>query len=187
MKKTSIILGLMAMGMFASAQTRLALYEEFTGENCPPCASTNPGLDALLAQPANTANTQCIKWQVAIPSAPSATWSLYQTNITEINWRDTYYSISSAPSAKMDGQNVTVFGASSNHPANLSSTHIANAAAVATPFSVLLNTSWDANFNNAVVTVTITSSGTFNAVGALKFRLVLIEKAINFDYAPGSN
>lgn len=175
------------MGMFASAQTRLALYEEFTGENCPPCASTNPGLDALLAQPANTANTQCIKWQVAIPSAPSATWSLYQTNITEINWRDNYYSISSAPSAKMDGQNVTVFGASSNHPANLNSTHIANAAAVATPFSILLNTSWDANFNNAVVTVTIASSGTFNAIGALKFRLVLIEKAINFATAPGTN
>lgn len=189
MKKTSIFLGLLlGLGLTANAQsTRLALYEEFTGENCPPCAATNPGLDALLAQPANTTNAQCIKWQVAIPSAPSATWSLYQTNKTEIDWRDNYYSISSAPSGMMDGQNVTVFGASSNHPANLTSVHIASAQAVTTPFSMAINSVWDSNFNNAVVTITVTSSSAFTPVGAFKLRLVLTEKEIDFATAPGTN
>src|SRR4051812_42095447 len=85
MKKTSIILGLVTMGLFASAQVRISLFEEFTGENCGPCASTNPNLNITLA--ANAANVIALKWQVPIPSAPSATWSLYQTNIQEINWR----------------------------------------------------------------------------------------------------
>lgn len=187
MKKTSILLGMLLMGFASQAQTRVALYEEFTGENCPPCASTNPGLDALLAQPTNTTKAQCIKWQVAIPSAPSATWSLYQTNKVEIDWRDSYYSISSAPSGRMDGQNVTVFGASSDHPANLSSTHISAAQTVTTPFAIQMNATWDATFSNAVVTLTVTSSTAFTANGAFKLRLVLIEKEINFATAPGSN
>ncbi len=189
MKKTSTFLSMfLGIGLIANAQsTRLALYEEFTGENCPPCAATNPGLDAMLAQPANTVNAQCIKWQVAIPSAPSATWSLYQTNSTEINWRDNYYSISSAPSGIMDGQNVTVFGASSNHPANMNSTHIANAQAVTTPFTMTINSVWDATFSNAVVTITVASSSAFTPVGAFKLRLVLTEKEIDFATAPGTN
>src|SRR3954468_20170729 len=85
MKKTSILFGLMAIGVFATAQTRMSLYEEFTGENCPPCAATNPGLNTLLA--ANATKVIPIKWQVPIPSAPSNTWSLYQTDKGEIDWR----------------------------------------------------------------------------------------------------
>ena len=63
----------------AFSQTpRLSLFEEFTGETCPPCAATNPGLNAVLANPINQAKVVAIKWQVPIPSAPSNTWSLYQ-------------------------------------------------------------------------------------------------------------
>jgi len=36
-----------AIAFSASAQTRMTLHEEFTGENCPPCASTNPAFWAL--------------------------------------------------------------------------------------------------------------------------------------------
>lgn len=85
MKKTSILLGLLAASFFASGQTRMSLYEEFTGENCGPCAATNPGLNTLLN--ANASQVIAIKWQVPIPSAPSTTWSLYQTDKPEIDWR----------------------------------------------------------------------------------------------------
>src|ERR1043165_1608297 len=88
MKKILLSFGIIATCSIAVAQSpRLALYEEFTGENCGPCAATNPGLDALLKNAVNANKIVAIKWQVPIPSAPSATWSLYQTNITEINWR----------------------------------------------------------------------------------------------------
>jgi hypothetical protein len=186
MKKTSILLSMLFMGFVSQAQTRLALYEEFTGENCPPCASTNPALDALLSSATNSVKINPIKWQVAIPSAPSATWSLYQTNSAEINNRDTYYNISSAPSGRCDGQSQTAFGASSDHPANWTSTHITNAANVVTPFAMTVTPTWDATFGTATVVVAIQSSATFTATN-LRLRLVLVEKHIAFATAPGSN
>lgn len=177
------------------AQTpRLSLYEEFTGETCPPCAATNPGLNALLALPQNTANCVAIKWQVPIPSAPTNTWSLYQTNKVEIDWRYKSsasggygYAINSAPSGKMDGQAPTVFGAASAHPANLNSNVIATAQSYTSAFSVTMARAWDATYSSVNVTVNITASAPFTAVGALKFRLVMVEKYIQFATQPGTN
>jgi hypothetical protein len=123
MKKKLLTLSASLIAALVLAQTpRLSLYEEFTGETCPPCAATNPGLNAILSSPNNTPNIVAIKWQVPIPSAPSNTWSLYQTNKVEINWRySTYgYGINSAPSGRIDGQSQTVFGAISDHPAYMS-------------------------------------------------------------------
>ena len=92
MKKNLLTIALMIVGLIAFAQSpRLSLYEEFTGETCPPCASANPALNLLLAQPANHAKVVAIKWQVPIPSAPTKVWSLYQTNKAEINWRYSTY------------------------------------------------------------------------------------------------
>jgi hypothetical protein len=67
MKKNLLTLGLVIAGITSVAQTpRLSLFEEFTGENCPPCAATNPGLNANIA--ANSTKVVAIKWQVPIPS-----------------------------------------------------------------------------------------------------------------------
>ncbi len=186
MKKTSIFFGLMALGFFATAQTRLALYEEFTGENCPPCAATNPGLDVILGSSTNTALCTVIKWQVPIPSAPSTTWSLYQTNSGEINTRMNYYSVNSAPNGRCDGQSQTVFGSASDHPADWANANISNAQAITTPFSITMNDAWDGTYSNCVVTITVSSSSTFTSTN-LRLRLVLIEKQINFATAPGTN
>lgn len=203
MKKTSIFFALMTTGLLATAQvTRTSLYEEFTGENCPPCAATNPGLNTLLN--ANATKVIPIKWQVPIPSAPSATWSLYQTNKGEIDWRwkltsspgygypqtlstPTAAYINSAPNGRMDGQELNAFGLTSNHPANLTTTAINNAQAVTTPFSISMNTTWDATCSNCVVDVTVTAASNFSAVGNLMYRLVLVEREVNFATAPGTN
>lgn len=207
MKKTSIILGMLAMGFFANAQvTRMSLYEEFTGENCPPCAATNPGLDALIS--ANSSKVIMIKWQVPIPSAPSNTWSLYQTGKNMIDWRwrptsvngygypctvcsPTAAYINSAPNGRMDGQELNAFGltgTSANHPGNLTAAAISSAQAQTTPFSINFATPvWDAAFNTATVTATVTAQSAFTSVGALKFRLVLVERTVNFPSAPGTN
>ncbi len=49
MKKQLLILSFATLSVIGSAQTtRMSLYEEFTGENCGPCASTNPGLKIVL-------------------------------------------------------------------------------------------------------------------------------------------
>jgi hypothetical protein len=205
MKKTSILLSLMAAGAMAFGQTtRLSLYEEFTGENCGPCASTNPGLQVKLD--ANTTKMTSIKWEVPIPSAPTPTWSLYKTNQTEIDWRyksttaggygypsqntstNTISSgINSAPSGRIDGQHQWTFGATSDHPFYMSNTVINTAQAVTSPFTVLMNRQWDPTFTAVTVTVDITAAQNFTAVGNLVFRLVLVEQEIHFATAPGTN
>jgi len=137
MKNFTLTIILLSISLTAFSQTpRMSLYEEFTGETCPPCASTNPPLNLLLASPTNTPKIVAIKWQVPIPSAPSNTWSLYQTNKVEIDWRwksvaaggyGYVPAINSAPSGKIDGEAPTVFGAASAHPANLNNTVISTA------------------------------------------------------------
>lgn len=190
MKKNLLTLGLSLSLLGLVAQTpRLSLYEEFTGETCPPCASTNPGLNALLAQPANTANCVAIKWQVPIPSAPTKTWSLYQTNKAEIDWRYSQYGygINSAPSGKMDGQNVTLFGAGSNHPATLNSTVIATAASYTSPFSITMARAWNQGCTAVNLTITVQASANFTSAGNLIFRTVMVERLIQFSVQPGTN
>lgn len=184
-------------GLSVYAQTpRLSLYEEFTGETCPPCASTNPGLNALLASPTNTPKIVAIKWQVPIPSAPSNTWSLYQTNKIEIDWRWRSLAsggygynpaISSAPSSKIDGREASVFGAASGHPANLNSNVIATAQSFTSAFAVTMNRAWDVSGTAINLTVNITASANFTATGNLVFRTVMVERLIQFSVQPGTN
>ncbi len=195
MKKNLLALGILIAGLTATAQTpRLSLYEEFTGETCPPCASTNPGLNVKLK--ANASKIVAIKWQVPIPSAPSNTWSLYQTNKAEIDWR--YRSlanggygytpgISSAPSSKIDGREATVFGASSGHPANLNNNVINSAQSNTAAFSISANREWDATCSSINVTVNIQATAGFTATGNLVFRLVMVEEHIEFATQPGTN
>lgn len=187
MKKTTTLLSFLALTTFGFAQSpRMSLYEEFTGENCPPCASTNPILDPILA--ANSNNTIPLKWQVAIPSAPSSLTSLYQQNKTEIDARDNYYSISSAPSGRQDGQSQVVFGATSDHPGYVDAALLDASAAVTSPFTITMNRSWDATFSTITVTVALTATGNYTTTGTnLKFRLVMTEKEVNYATAPGSN
>jgi hypothetical protein len=190
MKKKLLTLTFSLFAIIVIAQTpRLSLYEEFTGENCPPCASTNPGLNAILSSPNNTPNIVAIKWQVPIPSAPSNTWSLYQTNKVEINWRASNYGygINSAPSGRIDGQSQTVFGAPSEHAAYISDGIIATAQSYTSAFLVTMNRAWDATCSSVNLTVNITASANFTATGALVFRTVMIERLIKFSVSPGTN
>jgi hypothetical protein len=198
MKKNLLAFGLAILSVAVSAQTpRLCLYEEFTGETCPPCASTNPGLNALLA--ANASKIIAIKWQVPIPSAPSKPWSLYQTNKPEIDWR--YRSaanggygynpaVTYAPFGKIDGQSQAVFGTSgtnADHPANLTTAVINTAQSYTSAFSITMQRDWNENCSAVTLTINVTASANFTATGNLVFRTVLVERVINFSVQPGTN
>lgn len=195
MKKNLLTLGLMIAGVVAVAQSpRMSLYEEFTGETCPPCAATNPGLNLLLLSPTNVTKIIPLKWQVPIPSAPSPTWSLYKTNQAEIDWRYKTvaaggygYGINSAPSSRIDGQNATVFGAASDHPGNLNNTVINTASSYTSAFTIAMARQWDPTYSSVTLTVNITASATFTSVGSLIFRLVMTERNIQFATQPGTN
>ena len=177
-------------GLSLVAQTpRLSLVEEFTGETCPPCAANNPAFNTLLSLPTNTTKVVPIKWQVPIPSAPSNTWSLYQTDKVEIDWRwQTYgYGINSAPSVRIDGQFPTAFGAGGENITQMNSTVFSTAQSYTSAFSITLNRSWDPTFSTITVTVNIAATANFAPVGALLFRLVMVEQTIQFATQPGTN
>ncbi|MBL7910202.1 MAG: T9SS type A sorting domain-containing protein [Bacteroidia bacterium] len=186
MKKNLLVVALMIAGLVSNAQTtRLCLFEEFTGETCPPCASTNPGLNATLT--ANASKVISIKWQVPIPSAPTNTWSLYQTNSAEINTRMNYYAVNSAPQGRMDGQSLTVFGASSDHAVNTSPSLINTAQAITSPFSINMVRAWDPFCASVNLTITVQATANFTTASSLNFRTVMIERLIQFSVQPGTN
>lgn len=186
MKKSLLVVTMILAGMTAFAQTtRMSLFEEFTGETCPPCASTNPGLNVTLN--ANASKVLAIKWQVPIPTAPTNTWSLYQTNAAEANARLGYYSVNSAPQGRMDGQSLTVFGASSDHAVNCSASLINTAQAITSPFSISMVRAWDATCSSVNLTVTIQASSAFSTASALNLKTVMVERLIQFSVQPGTN
>lgn len=190
MKKHVFVLSLLFASLVLVSQTpRLSLVEEFTGETCPPCAANNPAFNALLAQPTNTSKVVPIKWQVPIPSAPTKTWSLYQTNKAEINWRySTYgYGINSAPSVRIDGQMPTVFGAGGQNVTQMNSTVFSTAQSYTSAFSISMDRAWNKNCSAVTLTITVEATAPFTSSGALRFRTVMVEREIQFAVQPGSN
>lgn len=163
----------------ADAQQRLVLYEEFTGENCPPCAATNPGLEALMKSGTNPDNIVIIKYQVPIPSA-GPIYTAYPGNADN---RRAYYGVTSAPNARMDGVN-SPGGDGGGHPGYLTQAHIDSRAAVASNFNITLtDVSITASGVSATVNVQAVGAGTYTN---LKLRAALVE---TLDYAtpPGTN
>lgn len=185
MKKTLLLCGLLAYGLSLNAQERLVLYEEFTGENCPPCASTNPPLDQLMDQ--HEDKIIKIQYQVPIPSAGP----IYNQYKNEPNTRRSYYGVNFAPWGQMDGQLPPGLPASQSNPAHpgyvvqLGPNCIISAQAVPTPFSVEISSYEINSIGELNATVKVTSSSTFTGQN-MKLRAVITE-TLNFTTAPGTN
>src|SRR5262245_46148434 len=102
MKKFTLTLAFVFACIFAFAQSpRLQIIEEFSGENCGPCAAYNPGFFATLMGGSNPSLIIPIKYQDNIPSAGPVLY--YQTS-TEVLARQTYYSVPFAPFAVREGK-----------------------------------------------------------------------------------
>lgn len=159
----------------ADAQQRLSLYEEFSGENCGPCAATNPGLWALMNAGTNTSKVLLIKYQVPIPSAGP----IYQQNTVDPGARRTYYSVSSAPNGFMDG----IVSAQGGHPGYLTQAHIDAAAAVPSSFGLTITPTITGN--NISVAVKVDAVSAFTGTN-MKLRVALVE-SLHYATPPGTN
>ncbi len=189
MKKHILLFNIFIFSSILFAQTpRLSLFEEFTGENCGPCAAANPAINATMAMPINYKRVVAVKWQVPIPSAPTNTWSLYQTNKTEIDWRHRSVAaggygynngagIGAAPTMQFDGwlQNAA------------NTQDCATAQSYTSAFSITMDRSWDATQSAVNLTVNIQATANFTATGNLVFRTVMVERIIQFTTQPGNN
>ncbi len=166
----------------AQAQQRLVLFEEFSGENCGPCAAVNPGLWSLISASGNASKVLMIKYQVPIPSAGP----LYYQNTADPGGRRTYYGVSSAPNARMDGvvEPWSSISGNDGHPADLTQSDIDTRAAISSPFNITV-TPTVTGVNNLSVSVQVNAVSAYTATTA-KLHVALIE-TMYFDEAPGTN
>jgi hypothetical protein len=180
MKKTLLLGGLLAATLFANAQQRLVLYEEFSGENCGPCAAVNPGLWTLLTAGTNPNKIMLIKYQTPIPSGGP----IYAQNTTDVGARQNYYNVPFAPYARMDGA-ISPGSASPNegHPGGLTQPLIDAATAIAAPFNITVTNTVTGTTLNSTINVTAVAGYTGSGV---KLRAALVETLL-FTAPPGTN
>ncbi len=181
-KKLLSLLAIGFMGNIGFAQVqRMELYEEFTGENCPPCASTNPVIQVVANN--NPNKIIFLHYQCNIPTTPPP-GSLYQDNPSEVATRQTYYAVPFAPYARLDGS-IIGGGANAGHAGYLTQDTVNKYYLVNAQFNLgITHTVTPANDS---VKITVNISCAQNTVGTLKLQLALIETEIHFAIPPGTN
>jgi hypothetical protein len=219
MKKIYALLAgaLLTVSVTVNAQTtpRVVLLEEFTGENCGPCAGINPYLDKYIASHATDSFIH-IAYQSPIPTAGP----IYNAYKTVTNTRLTYYNVGFAPAGWLDGgvfspvqgptsgTNSVVnamqffFDTTSIH---YMSNSYGTAAGVATstptspafsqrktvnsPCAITVTHNYSANNDSLYATAIVNTTFDFHAGthNSLKFRFALIENQLDYLNAPGTN
>ena len=181
MKKLSILTLLLFCfsGLFSQSQ-RFIVYEEFTNDDCGPCASQNPGFDALL----NSNSTKCtsIKYHVNWPGPDP----MNQQDAADASARVGFYGVSGVPYAVQDGIPVPICsGYYLGAPHCVTQGMIDAEYAVPSPFTMNLNTRISSGNDSIFLTLLIQASEAYN--GASVAQNVVIEKHIHFNSPPGTN
>lgn len=193
---------LLALATTVEAQTtpRVVLFEEFTGENCNPCAGVNPYMKRFSDLTAQDSFLH-VAYQSPIPSAGP----IYNIFKTVTDARMTYYGVNFAPWGQNDGQNYPVWSSATgnnNVYDYFDSVSVAgyttNAAsvtptspgftqrrAILSPCAITITHRFSANYDSVYAMAIVTNTSTYT--GTLKFRIALTEKQVSYATAPGTN
>ncbi len=182
--KKGILLSLLLCGaIVAGSQSRLSLYEAFTGEQCSACAIANPGLQALIAL-----NSRVLL--LTYPSPFPAAGPVYNTYTPTSNARAAYYGITTAPQGRLDGTGLGSGTTSSiaGHVANLTQNDLNAAPQVSTPFTLNISHSWSVTGDSVIATITVKTPAGYTAPSgaSLALRVALVEN-LHYGAAPGLN
>lgn len=173
MRTVLIFLVLIVIGSGLRAQsTRMILFEEFTSASCYWCGVFNPAFQTLL----NNNSTKCtsIKYQSNFGYDP-----MYDHNPTESSARGSYYTVPGYPDCVMDGNQFH------GSPSQVNQTKINNRYAIPSPFEITINQQVSPDEDSIYVTALIKATEAVS--GNLVAHLVVIEKHIHFNTAPGTN
>lgn len=184
MKNLLLTAAAMATLTFSASAQRMTLHEEFTGENCGPCASTNPSFWTLCNGASNPSKLIHISYMVPIPSSG---WYCARTSAIHTA-RDAYYSVPFAPYGRYDGHVPNASASSPGHPGFFTQADIDAQAAVPDSFTITATSSWDATYTNITTTVNVTCVTAWSATGTsgVRLRAALIQTN-DFATSPGSN
>ncbi len=184
MKRLFLIAALASVTANLSAQTRLVLYEEFTGENCPSCSSTNPALDAMMASGTNATKIHMIKYMCDIPSAGPF---FYMTNTLFEATRQSYYSVPFAPFGTIDGFVPDASTSYPGYPAYLTQSDLDAGTAIAAPFKITATYKYNSTHDTVTITAKVKAIAAYAPTGgSIKLRSALC-KTLHFATSPGSN
>jgi hypothetical protein len=196
MKKTTLSLAVgICLSITGLAQThRTILYEEFSGENCAPCASTNPYVVQTVHSSGNVPNKIVkVTFQVPIPSAPGAN-SLYGKNMAEPNQRVKFYGVPFAPYARFNGgelpnKNTPPDSSLDGHAGWITQQYINDSSITNAPFALTMNHSINATADSITLNVAVTAAQAFSVAtaGNLKLFIALEESEIHVAAPTGTN
>ena len=193
MKKTSTLIILLFLTIFSFGQSqRLVLFEEFTGENCPPCSEINPYVDAL----ANAYPSEVVLIHYLAPIPTPGILSEQVSGV--VSGRMSYYSVNSTPwgqedgfmwdsillTTTQDGNNPATWCLDNNNDLN---PNFLNAEyAVPSPFTISIADNITGVSDSFYATVTVTASEAITLTGSVKLQLAMVEN-LQFAAAPGNN
>jgi len=160
---------LTSLQTFAQSQ-RMLMVEEGTQASCGPCATQNPGFDALLD--VNADNVVVLKYHTSWPGFDP----MHNDNMSEVNARVSYYDdFGGVPSVFVNGVKISI--------GLLSQADINVALSQTSPLDLNLAVTVDGD----MLTMTGSVEATEAVSGDLKLRIAIIEKNIDFNSSPGSN
>ncbi len=147
---------------------RIILFEEFTSSTCGPCASANPGYNALLNS--NGVNTlggkgASIKYQMNWPSPGNDPMYI----ATDGSARKTYYSVTGIPDAILNG-NVY-----SGSPAGITQASVNTEYAKPAYFDIKLSPIYSGN----KITIVGSVNSLRNTAGSLVLQVAIVDSHVN--------
>lgn len=174
--KKSILFGFFFCFTFAafSQSQRTVLLEEFTQASCPPCETTTPALNAIVA--ANADKIVQVRYQTSWPGVDP----MNADNPGEVQTRVDYYGVTGVPNLRHDGTDT-------GSPGTITQAQIDGAYDKSSPVLIEVEHTISDDLATMDVTVRIINEGTdaFEDPSD-KLRVVLIEEEINWPTPPGS-
>ncbi|MCW3123888.1 MAG: C-terminal target protein [Flavipsychrobacter sp.] len=183
MKKFLLALTAVASISVAANAQRMTLHEEMTGENCGPCASTNPSFWTLCNSGTNPSKLIHISYMVPIPSA-----GFYCNRTSAIHTaRDSYYGITFAPEGRYDGHVPDPASTYPGHPGFFTQADIDAQALVPDSFAITITSAWNATYDTIVANVQVKCVTNWTASsGTPRLRIAMVQTN-DFLSSPGSN
>lgn len=169
----SLLFGVCALN---AQNPRIVVLECFTSATCNPCASYNPGLDALINN--NPDNLIAIKYHVNWPSPGND--PMNQHNPSEVSSRVSYYNVSTVPQSVADG-NVWS-GNSGNVNQTMVNQWAANTSNLEMRMTHYLNDTQD-----TITVIVMGKASSAISSDNLKLHIVVLEKTMEYPTAPCTN
>lgn len=171
MKKIYLVVATFFVAFAVSGQSeRMILVEHATQASCPPCATYNPTLNALLAN--NDEDVVSIKYQTSWPGVDP----MNADNPTEVANRVSYYSITGVPNGVVNGGNAQSVPSITQSTLN---TALAQDA--------LFDIDIDYTLLPDGINIDVSTVCTEAVSGNLKLRIAVVEREILWNSPPGTN